>query len=68
MRPAAVRKPFNFSPHQPFNCLHQAGGDFSRKEIDMAIQQLFLPALLGETRLRTETAGAVAAITILKLF
>ncbi|MEI9911203.1 MAG: RsmE family RNA methyltransferase [Bacteroidota bacterium] len=40
-------------------------GDFSQKEIDLALQQQFIPVSLGETRLRTETAGVVAA-TILK--
>ncbi len=36
-------------------------GDFSDKEIDMAMQLSFMPVSLGETRLRTETAGVVAA-------
>jgi 16S rRNA (uracil1498-N3)-methyltransferase len=36
-------------------------GDFSPKEIELAIQHNFLPVTLGETRLRTETAGIVAA-------
>ncbi len=36
-------------------------GDFSPKEIEWAIQHNFLPVTLGETRLRTETAGIVAA-------
>ena len=36
-------------------------GDFSPKEIGSAIQHRFLPVTLGETRLRTETAGIVAA-------
>lgn len=36
-------------------------GDFSKKEIDLALQQHFIPVSLGETRLRTETAGVVAA-------
>jgi 16S rRNA (uracil1498-N3)-methyltransferase len=41
-------------------------GDFSKKEIELAIQNHFIPVTLGETRLRTETAGVVAA-TLLKL-
>lgn len=41
-------------------------GDFSPKEIELALQQHFIPVSLGETRLRTETAGVVAA-TLLKL-
>jgi 16S rRNA (uracil1498-N3)-methyltransferase len=36
-------------------------GDFSPKEIDLALQKHFIPVSLGETRLRTETAGVVAA-------
>lgn len=40
-------------------------GDFTKQEIELALQNNFLPVTLGETRLRTETAGVVAA-TILK--
>jgi len=36
-------------------------GDFTKNEIDKAIEHAFLPVTLGETRLRTETAGIVAA-------
>lgn len=36
-------------------------GDFSEAEIERALSQNFLPVALGETRLRTETAGVVAA-------
>ncbi|MBL7741585.1 MAG: 16S rRNA (uracil(1498)-N(3))-methyltransferase [Chitinophagaceae bacterium] len=41
-------------------------GDFSPKEIESALQQQFIPVALGKTRLRTETAGVVAAV-LLKL-
>jgi 16S rRNA (uracil1498-N3)-methyltransferase len=41
-------------------------GDFSKSEIELALQNNFLPVTLGDTRLRTETAGIVAS-TILKL-
>lgn len=37
-------------------------GDFSRKEIDMAIEKGFAELSLGENRLRTETAGLVLAL------
>jgi 16S rRNA (uracil1498-N3)-methyltransferase len=37
-------------------------GDFSQKEIDLARQLDFIPVSLGESRLRTETAGVVAAV------
>jgi 16S rRNA (uracil1498-N3)-methyltransferase len=36
-------------------------GDFTKEEIDLAFQNNFVPVSLGETRLRTETAGVVAA-------
>ena len=36
-------------------------GDFASVEIEQALQQGFQPVSLGETRLRTETAGVVAA-------
>lgn len=36
-------------------------GDFTKEEIELAIQNDFIPVSLGETRLRTETAGVVAA-------
>jgi len=36
-------------------------GDFTKDEITAALQNNFLPVALGNTRLRTETAGVVAA-------
>jgi 16S rRNA (uracil1498-N3)-methyltransferase len=36
-------------------------GDFTPKEIEQALANNFIPVALGETRLRTETAGMVAA-------
>lgn len=36
-------------------------GDFTPKEIELALQNDFVPVSLGKTRLRTETAGVVAA-------
>lgn len=41
-------------------------GDFTEKEIRLALENAFMPVALGNTRLRTETAGIVAA-TLLKL-
>ena len=41
-------------------------GDFTKEEILLAKEQGFRPVTLGSTRLRTETAGIVAA-TLLKL-
>ena len=39
-------------------------GDFSTKEINLAIKNEFIPVTLGNTRLRTETAALVACHTI----
>ena len=36
-------------------------GDFTKQEIEHALKNNFIPVSLGETRLRTETAGVVAA-------
>jgi 16S rRNA (uracil1498-N3)-methyltransferase len=41
-------------------------GDFTGEEVDMALRHHFIPVALGDTRLRTETAGMVAA-TILRM-
>jgi 16S rRNA (uracil1498-N3)-methyltransferase len=50
------------------NCLMLIGpeGDFTNDEIHQALKNNFLAVGLGNTRLRTETAGVVAA-TILTL-
>jgi 16S rRNA (uracil1498-N3)-methyltransferase len=40
-------------------------GDFSPEEVDLAISQNFLPVALGNTRLRTETAGIIAATLLM---
>ena len=42
-------------------------GDFTIDEINLALQNDYAPVSLGETRLRTETAG-IAALVILRLF
>ena len=39
-------------------------GDFTKPEIDLAIANNFIPVSLGNTRLRTETAGMVAAVLL----
>ncbi len=36
-------------------------GDFTSAEIELATSNEFIPVALGDTRLRTETAGVVAA-------
>jgi len=40
-------------------------GDFTKDEIDAALQNNYIPVSLGETRLRTETAAIVAAVLLL---
>lgn len=42
-------------------------GDFSAKEIQMALQNQFIPVTLGDTRLRTETAAIVACHSVVLL-
>ena len=42
-------------------------GDFTEEEINEALQQNYIPVSLGETRLRTETAGLVAAVLLTHL-
>ena len=42
-------------------------GDFTPDEITAALQNNFQPVSLGETRLRTETAGVVAATLLMNL-
>lgn len=39
-------------------------GDFSQEEVEKAIKNGFLPMSLGESRLRTETAGVVACAQV----
>lgn len=39
-------------------------GDFSQKEINMALENRYLPVSLGNTRLRTETAAIVACHSV----
>ena len=42
-------------------------GDFSEKEVELAVENGFMPVSFGERRLRTETAGvfAVAAVNVI---
>ena len=40
-------------------------GDFTRDEIQLALENNFIPVSLGETRLRTETAGVAASVLLL---
>jgi 16S rRNA (uracil1498-N3)-methyltransferase len=40
-------------------------GDFTKNEIELALQNNFIPVSLGNTRLRTETAGVMAAVLLI---
>jgi 16S rRNA (uracil1498-N3)-methyltransferase len=50
-------------PRQNYLILIGPEGDFSAEEIELAIKAGFQPVSLGESRLRTETAGLVACHT-----
>jgi 16S rRNA (uracil1498-N3)-methyltransferase len=39
-------------------------GDFSPDEIEMALTNGFIPVVMGKNRLRTETAGIVACMSV----
>ncbi|WP_452231208.1 MULTISPECIES: 16S rRNA (uracil(1498)-N(3))-methyltransferase [unclassified Lacinutrix] len=52
------------NPKQDITILIGPEGDFSVKEIEIAIQHKFIPVTLGETRLRTETAAIVACHSV----
>ncbi|WP_445734616.1 16S rRNA (uracil(1498)-N(3))-methyltransferase [Mariniflexile sp.] len=51
-------------PKQDITILIGPEGDFSTKEIDMAIKNKFIPVTLGSNRLRTETAAIVACHSV----
>ena len=50
--------------NEPVTILIGPEGDFSDKEIVAATENGYLPITLGNSRLRTETAGVVACHTI----
>ena len=56
---------FGTSAHQLI-CIGPEG-DFTIQEIESALKMNFIPVSLGETRLRTETAGVVAAVLLCHL-
>ena len=39
-------------------------GDFTKDELDLSIKHGFCPVLLGNSRLRTETAGVAGCLTL----
>ncbi|MFC2109929.1 16S rRNA (uracil(1498)-N(3))-methyltransferase [Bacteroidota bacterium] len=52
------------SPNTDITILIGPEGDFSSKEIELAIDKNFQPVSLGESRLRTETAALVACHSV----
>lgn len=54
----------NFKKCENYLVLIGPEGDFSSEEVDLALQNGFLPITLGESRLRTETAGLRACFEI----
>ena len=54
----------NIKTNQSILILIGPEGDFSTKEIEIALKNNFIPVSLGNTRLRTETAGVVACHTV----
>jgi 16S rRNA (uracil1498-N3)-methyltransferase len=57
----------NFSFNEKVLVLIGPEGDFTPGEISLALQNHFHPVSLGQTRLRTETAGMVAATLLMNL-
>jgi 16S rRNA (uracil1498-N3)-methyltransferase len=53
-----------FKLHQKYLILIGPEGDFSPSEIELALQNGFIPITLGESRLRTETAALEACFEI----
>jgi 16S rRNA (uracil1498-N3)-methyltransferase len=51
-------------PNENVTILIGPEGDFSEKEITLALQNNFIPVSLGNTRLRTETAAIVACHSV----
>jgi len=51
-------------PNQNVTILIGPEGDFSEKEINLALENNYIPVTLGNTRLRTETAAVVACHSV----
>nr|WP_315197325.1 16S rRNA (uracil(1498)-N(3))-methyltransferase [uncultured Flavobacterium sp.] len=52
------------TPSTDYTILIGPEGDFSNKEIELALESNYIPVSLGETRLRTETAAIVACHSV----
>jgi 16S rRNA (uracil1498-N3)-methyltransferase len=55
----------SIKPNQRSTVLIGPEGDFSQKEINLALEKKYIPISLGNTRLRTETAAIVACHSII---
>jgi len=55
---------FELKPQLKTTVLIGPEGDFSIKEIQQSLEHKFIPVSLGESRLRTETAGVVAVHSV----
>jgi len=51
-------------PKEQYTSLNGPEGDFSEKEIQLALSNNYIPVSLGNTRLRTETAAVVACHSV----
>jgi 16S rRNA (uracil1498-N3)-methyltransferase len=51
-------------PNESYTILIGPEGDFSEKEITLALENNYIPVSLGNTRLRTETAAIVACHSV----
>ena len=51
-------------PNENVTILIGPEGDFSEKEINLALENNYIPVTLGNTRLRTETAAVVACHSV----
>ncbi|WP_396596464.1 16S rRNA (uracil(1498)-N(3))-methyltransferase [Dokdonia sp. R86516] len=51
-------------PHESYTILIGPEGDFSTKEIELALKEGITPVSLGKSRLRTETAAVVACHSV----
>lgn len=54
----------SIKPKEKYTILIGPEGDFSEKEIQLALSNNYIPVSLGNTRLRTETAAVVACHSI----
>ncbi len=60
--PAGRHNLSTFQPSKHSTILIGPEGDFTKAEIELALGNKFIPVSLGETRLRSETAGVVASV------